>query len=244
MTEIGYKGYVYTTGHFGYRFYQILRIPQQIYVYLYHNQKLSVPISQYRQIPLLKMYLNMPRKRLKPANLENPFVQSLKIPCIYRVIPQHGSVTAVLIDTEDNTQVYTARALSLFKELPSASMILFMWICSKLPRNSDYLEINEEKYCKEMGISSRTFYTAKQGLLNRVIVVRESRANTYFVSPLYIYRGRRQDDYKDNVVTLNTNPLEKWLGKAPVSEDNVPIQVPGMEIPDMFDVASLGPDKT
>lgn len=181
----------------------------------------------------------MPRKSTKSRNLENPFVQSLVIPCIWKLTPPSDQtegrvIRSYLVDVEDNTQVYTERTLKLFKELPSASMVMFMWICSKLPKNTDYIEINEEKYCKEMGISPRTFFTAKQGLLTKVITVRESRANTYFVSPLYIYRGQRQKAYPDNIKVLNKDPLEQWLGKAPVSGDNLPLQPVGMEVPDMF----------
>lgn len=151
-------------------------------------------------------------------------------------------IKSFLIDVEDSTPVYTDRTLPLFKELSSCAKDMFMWICAHLGKNTDVIEIPEPKYCAEMGVASRTFFKAKAELLNRVIVPRESRSNTYFVSPLYIYRGSRIKAYPDNVMIKSKDPLENFGKAEGVSSDNVPLQPVGMEIPEMFsseDVASL-----
>lgn len=190
----------------------------------------------------------MPRKKVKP-DIPNPFVQTLVINARWKVETAYLSggrtISSKPVEIDHYTTVYNEKTLALFKTLPVSSKDMFMWVSAHLNVNSDYLEINPDKYCKEMGVSSRTFYTALDGLRNRVIVPRESRANTYFINPQYLYRGSRISMYRDNVVTVNGDPLAAVAGKSDiVSDSDVLIAPVGMTNPDMFDVASPEPDRT
>lgn len=190
-------------------------------------------------------------KKKSELQEHNPFTESLIIKAIWRENKSYIQHTGVnvslsLMDADPHTSVYTERTLSLFKELNGSAKDMFIWVCSKLTYGQDYLEIREGKYCEEMGVSRPTFQSARNALLNRVIAPRKLRSHTYYINPSYFYRGRRVEAYPNNILVKSAPKMVKLEDDdIKVSGDNLPLQVPGMEIPDMFgDVASLGPDRT
>lgn len=90
---------------------------------------------------------------------------------------------------------------------------MVLWIMEHLPYEQDYMEMSEERYCSDMQVSKSSFYAAKGQLVNRLIIPRQSRRNTYWVSPGYLYKGSRVNRFKDRVVYENENPLAR-LGKG------------------------------
>lgn len=180
----------------------------------------------------------MPKKTKETADF-NPFVQSLQIKAIWRMSSRYESEGRVVqskpYEVEHRVHFYTEKVQPLFATLPNSAINLFMWIAAKLRYESDVIEIDPDRYCKEMEVSMRTFYDAIERLRNKVIVPRDKRAKTYYVNPAYIYRGSRTKSYPNNIVAINKDPLEKILGKdAEVNSDNAPLDVPGFERPELF----------
>ena len=155
-------------------------------------------------------------------NLEmNPFVQSLEIRAVWKITElSHGgeeiegavkgSCNYILMDTDEKCSVYPAHLLPWFSQLPTSAKDMVLWIMLHLGRKTDVIEIREDKYCKEMGVSRATFYSAKTAITNRLIASRaESRTNTYWVNPAYLYKGDRVMAYRNNVREVNESPYKK-----------------------------------
>lgn len=130
---------------------------------------------------------------------------------------EHGVVggnqaRAYRLEIDDRTQLYTAHVLDLFKQLSSAAKDMFIYIAIKLPYNQDYLELDEVKYCAITGVSRATFYAAKQQLTNRLLIPRVKRNNTYWINPVYMFKGDRMKAFPHAVVTDNEHPFNKLSG--------------------------------
>jgi hypothetical protein len=161
----------------------------------------------------------------------NPFVQALEIRARWRLIfkteggaeeniSSRQTYGVALTDVDDRCPVYTSGLMSWFRDLSTSAKDMFMWIAMQLPLNQDYMEITEERYCKEMEVSRGTFYTAKTQLINRLLAVRTSRKNTYWVNPSYMYKGSRVDKFSDRVTPENEHPIYKTKdGKPPAGSE-------------------------
>jgi hypothetical protein len=147
----------------------------------------------------------------------NPFVQSLVIPGFWKLetgdedSSEGGSGFTAhvrLVDKDVRCQIFPAHLLMWFKDLPTSAKDMVIWITLHIAYNSDVVEIREDKYCEEMGISRSTFFSAKTAITNRLIVLRASRKNTYWVNPSYLFKGNRIKVFRANVVEENENPLK------------------------------------
>ncbi len=154
----------------------------------------------------------------KKADETNPFVQSLRIPAIWKL--QTGkeehheeslsiSLNARVIDTDIRCQIFPGNMLHWFKGLPTSAKDMVIWISLRIGFSTDVVEIREERYCEDLGISRATFYAAKAALTNHLIIPRTSRRNTYWVNPAYLFKGDRTKVYRSNLVMGNSNPLDK-----------------------------------
>lgn len=114
-----------------------------------------------------------------------------------------------LTDVNDRCPVYTEGLMSWFRELSTSAKDMFLWIGMKLPLSQDYMEITEERYCKEMEVSRATFYSSKTQMLNRLMIPRADRKNTYWINPAVMYKGSRVDAFSDRVRPENDHPIYK-----------------------------------
>ena len=113
------------------------------------------------------------------------------------------------VDVDDRVQVYTDGLLGFFPLLNSAAKDMFIYIACKLPLDQDYLELPDDKYCKEMNVSRATFFNARKELINRIIIPRTTRKNTYWINPAYLFKGDRLNKFPESVRMMNTHPLDK-----------------------------------
>lgn len=155
----------------------------------------------------------------KPPEL-NPFVQTLAITGVWKLhhLPfkvSEGSKNtfahSTLIDADNRVSIYTDNLLQWFFQLSPSAKDMFMWISHKIGYETDVIEMNEEKYCEETGVSRGTFHSAKSALTNRLIIPRTTRRNTYWVNPSYLYKGDRIKQFNRNVVQVNENPLKRSI---------------------------------
>ena len=105
--------------------------------------------------------------------------------------------------------LYTDGLMGFFPMLSSSGKDMFMYVCSKLQYNQDYIELTEERYCKDTGVSRSTFFSAKRELTNRVLIERKSRRNTYWINPMYMFRGDRMAQYPAAVKMVNEHPFKE-----------------------------------
>lgn len=158
----------------------------------------------------------------KKAPETNPFVQTLEIKAIWKLmftnngtpntdgqVAMREKAEKILMDVDDRASIFTAHILVWFKELPSNAKDMFMWIAAHLHWETDVIQITEDTYCEEMKVSRATFFAAKSALVNRLIIPRASRKNTYWVNPTYLYKGSRLKQFPDQVVIQNTDPFER-----------------------------------
>lgn len=172
----------------------------------------------------------------KKALQINPFVQSLVIRCKWdlKKTTEAGYaqvIRTVPIEVDHRVAVYTEHLVSLFSELDKGGLRLFSYVCAHLRWGQDYLQLEPLKVAEALGMARATYYAALQSLTNKVLVKRETSNNTYFINPMYIYCGKRHVDFKDHIMYVNTNPLDKVTGdKEPTSGDSVPVTtIPGAE---------------
>lgn len=83
-----------------------------------------------------------------------------------------------------------------------------MYLLSRLQLDKDIIQIEETQYCRDMGVSHATYYKARKELINRVIIPRTSRRNTYWVNPNVMFRGSRIKKYPDLIYATNRNPVD------------------------------------
>lgn len=103
--------------------------------------------------------------------------------------------------------LYTADVLSFFPLLTSSAKDMFMYIAVHLPVGKDYMELREERYCTDLQVSRQTFFTARQQLVNRLIIPRTTRKHTYWVNPTYVFKGDRIAAFPGAVLLLNEDPF-------------------------------------
>lgn len=118
-------------------------------------------------------------------------------------------LSVALMDMDNRCSVFTDGLLSWFPTLTTSAKDMFIWICTRLPFEQDYLEMSDDKYCDEMQISRSTFFTSKAQLVNRLIIPRNSRKNTYWVNPSYLFKGDRVRNFRGQVTEGNENPVKK-----------------------------------
>lgn len=159
----------------------------------------------------------------KKATETNPFLHGLEIPAIHKLNPIERiaggtTISTRPLDTATRCAVYTDHIFNWFKGIPTAAKDMVLWIAHQLPYQQDYLEMDMEKYCKDMEVAQSTFYACRQALINHLIIPRVSRKNTYWVNPTYLYKGNRIKNFRDNVKFYNENPLDRLSG----DKSNIP----------------------
>lgn len=117
---------------------------------------------------------------------------------MYRVNP---------VETAPRVVMYTEGLLNMFLGLSSAGKDMLMYIVVHLQHDQDYLELDEERYMGETGSGRTTFYRARTELTNRVIIPRMSRKGTYWINPMYMFKGRRMAKYPERVKMENAHPF-------------------------------------
>lgn len=174
----------------------------------------------------------------KKVTKTNPFVQSLQIKCKWdcRVTKEtgYGTVyTSIPVEVDHRVSVYTEFLIPLFEELDRGGMRLLSYVCTHLRWGQDYLQLDPVKVCKSLGMARTTYYQALQSLTNKVLIKRDVSNSTYFINPMYIYCGKRHVDFKDHIVFVNKNPLDKVFGDdtLPQVGEAVPAitEIPGTE---------------
>jgi hypothetical protein len=151
----------------------------------------------------------------------NPFLHALEIPAIYKLNPteyikEGGTILSTkIIDKSTRCSVYTDSLFSWFPKIPTAAKDMVLWIAAHLPFEQTYLEMEMEKYCKEMEIAQSTFYACRVAILNHLIIPRTSRKNTYWVNPEYLYKGSRIKNFGAQIKFQNEDPLEKLKAEKP-----------------------------
>lgn len=156
----------------------------------------------------------------------NPFVQSLVINALWKLEShaeaaiEEGSIRgrsykSRLIDIDERCTVYTEHLLSWFKDLTTSAKDMFMYIAHKLPLDKDYCELTEDKYCEDMKVHRNTYHNAKSALVNRLLIPRHSRKNTYWINPQYLYKGDRLKAFRARAVERNEDPLKKFDEPGP-----------------------------
>lgn len=112
--------------------------------------------------------------------------------------------------------MFTEYIFGWFKKLPVCAKDMFMYIVCHIGNKTDIIEIREDKYCLEAEVGHKTFYSARRALLNRLIIPRTSRKNTYWVSPFWVYNGNRMSKLKKYAVMQNEHPFKKLDERIPV----------------------------
>lgn len=169
----------------------------------------------------------------------NPFVQNgtgFKIEAIWKMeelVPNGAKRTseystagattfhAYKYERDDRVAVYTKGILGMFSVLSSAAKDMMMFIASRIQYDSDVIELEEDRYCKIMNVSRSTFFAAKKELTNRLIIPRTSRKNTYWINPMYLFKGNRLEKYPESVVMVNNHPMDR-AAKSEMNEETEP----------------------
>lgn len=159
------------------------------------------------------------RKSVKNNPETNPFLHTLVIEARWIVEQQvindvYEAAELVLASTKpvevDNwCNIYTTHFLHVVIGMSAAAKDMIFWLIAHLGYETDIIEMTEDKYCNDMQVSGRTFYKARTELLNRFIIPRASRRNTYWINPTYLYRGKRAAAYPQNLHMQNENPLNR-----------------------------------
>jgi hypothetical protein len=120
-----------------------------------------------------------------------------------------GIFKATRVETAPRVTLYTEGLLNMFLGLSPAGKDMLMYILVHLRYDQDYLELDEEKYMSDTEAGRATFYRAKVELTNRVIIPRLSRKGTYWINPMYMFRGQRMSKYPDRIKMENSHPFVK-----------------------------------
>ena len=116
---------------------------------------------------------------------------------------------AYKFERDNKVTMFTDGLVGMFPNLPAASKDMFMYIAARIQYDCDYIELDEERYCKTMNTSRTTFFNAKRDLINRLIIPRSKRKNTYWINPSYLFKGSRMEKYPEYVRMMNEHPFNK-----------------------------------
>jgi hypothetical protein len=172
----------------------------------------------------------MSRKEKVPE--PNPFEVPLQIPFMYRMeaiaVPRannDGKLYEIRrMEVSNRATLYLDLVMPLFQELTGAAKDMVMYIAQHLRWDTDYLELREDRYCEDMGVTRATFFAAKSQLVNRLIIPRTSRRHTYWINPALLYKGNRLHRYPDRAVPVNDHPFERLSGTSVPKDDAVSTQ--------------------
>lgn len=142
----------------------------------------------------------------------NPFTASLVIKASEVLNKNIGNVTTILIEKTTPASLFMNDELLkiLCNFSPSGREMVF-YILRYIGEKVETIEINYEKYCSRMGeTSTRSFYRAIAELTN-IIIVKKKRKNTYYVNPLYVFRGSRIKCYPDKTTIVQESTVVAQL---------------------------------
>ncbi len=145
----------------------------------------------------------------------NPFLYTLRIPVFQKLLVTEipdtwagsRSYRVQPIETDARVSLYIDNIMPLLKELTPSAVMMVLYIMEHLSPDKDYLELREDKYCQEMGITRATYHAARMAITNMVIIPRVARKHTYWINPALFFRGDRRKKYPEKMVAVNDNPL-------------------------------------
>lgn len=105
-----------------------------------------------------------------------------------------------LIDLDSSCKVFQNDMVrELVVQLDGSALRLMLFIVYKITRNTDRIRINYHRYTKYASISTKTYYTALNKLIERGVLGKH-KPNVYWVNPLVIFNGDRLKKYPAKVV--------------------------------------------
>jgi hypothetical protein len=138
----------------------------------------------------------------------NPFIQAFPITVIEKnqsysvarttdivdgIITKSQKVTdTVQFDQQSKCSVYYIPYIEnvLFKELKSNARDLLLYIIYNIKSDIDFINLKQDKVCKEMFCSKPTLISSIKQLSDVAILCKKSQSE-YWVNPHYIFKGNR-----------------------------------------------------
>lgn len=142
----------------------------------------------------------------------NPFVQNFKLKVVkvnttYYETKTHDITEGVvgkfkqvtesfLAEQQEKTSVYDVGYIEniLFKELKSNGRDMLLYVIYNLEKDSDIINLKQDKVCEKIGISRATYYSAIQQLIDVAILCRK-HSSEYWINPFYLFKGNRIEYY-------------------------------------------------
>lgn len=150
-------------------------------------------------------------KRLEVINEDtlelSPFVGVLK----FRAVRFRGSQykldegvmlpVSYVVDKQESCKLYRDMDINcMLMGLGYRALQLFNWVALTIEKDRDWVQINEDLFCKRAGIGSKkTFKAALNELIRYQVLLGTHYSTVYWVNPYYLFNGDRLKKYKNNV---------------------------------------------
>lgn len=158
---------------------------------------------------------------MKKTTENNPFRNALAIEV--RELLVKAPARTYFTEVQASTAIYIDdSSLKIVRELPSASKDMLFYMMRYLGVNKETIKLNTEVYCERMGVTEKTFRTARQGLVNIVLIKKKDRKDIYFINPAFLFKGRRIDAFPTSRVIVYADPniaLARKMGFLPERND-------------------------
>lgn len=142
---------------------------------------------------------------MKKTIENNPFRNALAIEV--KELMSRMPPRAYLTEDKTPTSIHiNDSSLMIMKELPNASKDMMFYLMRHLGINKETIKLSAEVYCERMGVTEKTFRTARQGLINVILIKKKDRKDVYFINPAFIFKGKRADAFPTSVVVVHSDP--------------------------------------
>ncbi len=181
------------------------------------------------QIEMPKKYPPLDKSKL----VLNPFSQELVIPATKIVEvgkfvrDEDGTMipSSFVADKSKCTRVYHSSTFrDMAMRLSPAALKLFNWIIYDIEAGEDFIRVMPEFYAKHggKGASKTQYKVGVDELITAGYITPTVYKYTYWVNPIILYPGNRQDKWPDKVVVKNEwNPGKKSTVDASDVEEQI-----------------------
>lgn len=104
-------------------------------------------------------------------------------------------------DKQEHTKMYRSLNNSqMLMFLSYRALQLFIWVTLHIQKDKDWVQINEQLFCKRASISTgKTYKAALSELLRYQLLIPTHYKTVYWVNPEYIFNGDRLKKYPNNL---------------------------------------------
>lgn len=106
-----------------------------------------------------------------------------------------------MVEKQESCKLYRDLDINqMLMGLSYRALQLFNWVALMIKKDSDWIQINEDLFCKRTNITSRkTYVKAVEELLMYQILIGTHYKTVYWVNPNYLFNGDRLKKYPKNV---------------------------------------------